>query len=59
MEPKTLRKAANKTIRAKRRGRAFERAIARMATDPAIQAECGAITKDFRFAEADGLKDLL
>lgn len=59
MKPKTLRKAANKTIRAKRRGRAFERAIARMAADPVMRAECAAITKDFRFAEADGLKYLL
>jgi hypothetical protein len=56
MKPKTLRKAANKTISAKRRGRAFERAIARMAADPVMRAECAAITKDFRFAEADGLR---
>jgi hypothetical protein len=41
---------------AKRRERAFEQAIAQMAADPAIQAECAAITKDFTDAEADRLK---
>lgn len=41
---------------AKRRERAFEEAIAQMAADPAIQAECAAITKDFTVAESDGLK---
>ena len=56
MKPKALRKAAQKTIRAKRRERSFERVMARMAGDPAIQAECAAIMKDFTFAEADGLK---
>jgi hypothetical protein len=45
VKPKTLHKVAQKTIRAKRSGRAFEQAIARMAADPAIQAECAAITK--------------
>jgi hypothetical protein len=54
--PRNLSKAANKTIRAKRRRRAFEQAIAKMAADPAIQAECAVITKDFTVAEADGLK---
>jgi hypothetical protein len=54
MKPKALRKAAQKTLRAKRS--AFERVMARMAADPAIQAECAAITKDFTVAEADGLK---
>ena len=53
---KTLRKGAYKTIRAKRRERAFEQAIAQMAADPAIRAECAVITKNFRLAEADGLK---
>ena len=56
MKPKALRKAAQKTIRAKRRERAFERVMARMAADPAILVECGVITKDFTPAEADGLK---
>jgi hypothetical protein len=41
---------------AKRRERAFEQAIAQMAADPAIQAECAVIAKDFTIAEADGLK---
>jgi hypothetical protein len=41
---------------ARRRERAFEQAIAQMAADPAIQAECAAITKDFTVAEADGLR---
>jgi hypothetical protein len=56
MKPKTLRKGAHKTIRAKRRERAFEQAIAQMGADPAIRAECAAITKDFTLTEADGLK---
>jgi hypothetical protein len=55
VRPKTLRKAAQKTTRSKRTRRGFEKAIARMAADPAIQAECAAITRDFRLAEADGL----
>jgi hypothetical protein len=42
---------------AKRKERAFEQAIAQMAADPAIQAECAVIAKDFTVAEADGLKD--
>ncbi len=42
---------------AKRRERAFEEAMAQMAADPAIQAECASISKDFTTAEADGLKD--
>jgi hypothetical protein len=41
---------------ARRRERAFEQAIAQMAADPAIQAECAAITKDFSITEADGIK---
>ena len=53
---KTLRRTARKTIRAKRTERAFEQVMAQMAADPAIRAECAAITKDFRLAEADGLK---
>ena len=51
-----LRKVPHNTIRAKRKERAFEQIITRMAADPAIQAECAAITKDFRLTEADGLK---
>ena len=59
VKPKSLRKVAHKKVRAKRRGRAFERAIARMAADPVMRAECAVITKDFRIAEADGLKQRL
>jgi hypothetical protein len=55
MKPKSLRKAVQK-IRTKRKGRAFQKAIARMAADPAIQAECAVIAKDFRIAETDGMK---
>jgi hypothetical protein len=36
---------------------AFEEAMARMGADPAIQAECGAIAKEFASTEADGLRD--
>lgn len=39
-----------------RKERAFEQAMAQMASDPAIQAQCAVITKDFTVAEADGLK---
>jgi hypothetical protein len=56
VKPKTLHRAAQKTIRAKRKERAFEQAIAQMGADPVMRAECAAITKDFRLAEADGLK---
>ena len=41
----------------KRKDRAFEETMAKMAADPAIQAECALILKDFSAAEADGLKD--
>ena len=93
MKPKTLRKAAHKTIRrsvalprqlineasavappelrhnlnrlvtvalqeyaVKRRERDFKQAMAQMVADPAIQAECAVITKDFTVADTDGLK---
>ncbi len=42
---------------ARRQASAFEEAIAKMATDPAIRAECAAISRDFAIAEGDGLKD--
>jgi hypothetical protein len=42
---------------ARQRARAFEEAMAQMARDPAIQAECASISRDFTRAEADGLKD--
>ena len=56
MKAKTLRKVTHKTVRGKRKERAFDQAIAQMAADPAIQGECTVITKHFTFAEADGLK---
>jgi hypothetical protein len=40
---------------ARRRERAFEAAMAEMASDPAIQAECAAIAAEFAPAEMDGL----
>jgi hypothetical protein len=39
------------------KARAFEEAMALMAADPAIYAECAAISRDFATTEADGLKD--
>jgi len=40
-----------------RKGEAFQEAMARMAADPAIRAECTAISKEFLPTEADGLKN--
>jgi hypothetical protein len=37
--------------------RAFEEAMAKMAGDLAIRAECAAIAREFAAAEADGLRD--
>lgn len=39
------------------RKREFEKAMARMATDPVIQKECESIRKEFATAEVDGLHD--
>lgn len=39
-----------------RRARGFEEAMARMAADPAIRAECAAISREFAVADLDGLK---
>ena len=41
----------------KRKERTFEETMAQMAADPAIQAECAAISREFATAETDGLKD--
>lgn len=41
---------------ARQRAREFEDAIGEMARDPAIQAECAAISTAFRVAEGDGLR---
>ncbi len=38
------------------KARVFEEAMARMAADPAIQAECQSMARDFAIAETDGLK---
>ena len=38
------------------KARAFDEAMARMADDPAIRAECAAISREFAATEADGLK---
>lgn len=42
---------------AKRKARDFEEAMAQMAADPAIQAECASISREFTTAETDGLKN--
>ena len=39
-----------------RRARGFEEAMARMAADPAIRAECAAISRKFTVSDLDGLK---
>ncbi len=61
--PPDLRQNVNRLITvalqefaARRKGRAFEEAMAQMAADPAIQAECQSIARDFAIAETDGLK---
>jgi len=41
---------------ARRRAKAFQRAMAEMAADPAIQRECAQIGAEFSAAESDGLK---
>jgi hypothetical protein len=63
LAPPELRQNLNRLVTvalqefaAKRRERAFDQAIAQMAADPAIQAECAAITNDFTITEADGIK---
>ncbi len=49
--------AALQEFAARRKARAFEEAMARMAEDPAIKSECAAISGEFAKAEADGLRD--
>jgi hypothetical protein len=41
----------------RRKAQAFDDLMARMAADPAIQAECAAIGKAFVMAEGDGLRN--
>ena len=47
---------ARREFAAQQKARAFEEVIAQMARDPAIRAECTAISRDFAITEADGLK---
>ncbi|MEK7404843.1 MAG: hypothetical protein AAB225_07020 [Acidobacteriota bacterium] len=42
---------------ASRKARAFEEAMERMAADPAIRKECGAIAREFAGADMDGLSN--
>ena len=62
--PPELRRNLNRLVTvalrefaARQKARAFEEAMAQMAVDPAIRAECVAISRDFAIAETDGLKD--
>jgi hypothetical protein len=48
---------ALKDFAAKQKALAFEEAMARMATDPAIRSEDASIFREFRVCESDGLKD--
>lgn len=64
LAPPELRQNLNRLVTvalqefaAQQKARAFEEAIAHMAADPAIRAECAAISRDFAVTEADGLKD--
>lgn len=64
LAPPELRQNLNRLVTvalqefaAQRTARAFEEAMARMAADPAIRAECAAISRDFAATEADGLRN--
>jgi hypothetical protein len=64
LAPPELRQNLNRLVTvalqefaAQQKARAFEEAIAKMGSDPAIRAECAAISGDFAITEADGLKD--
>ena len=64
LAPQDLRQNFNRLVTvalqefaARQTARTFEEAMAQMAADPAIRAECAAICHDFAIAEADGLKD--
>ena len=41
----------------RRRARAFEEAMTRMAEDPDVRSECAKISREFGVADADGLGD--
>jgi hypothetical protein len=64
LAPPELRQNLNRLVTvalqefaAREKARAFEAAMARMATDPAIRAECGAISREFSGTETDGLRN--
>ena len=64
LAPPELRQNLNRLVTvalqafvAQQKARAFEEAMARMAADPAMRAECTAISREFEITEADGLKD--
>jgi hypothetical protein len=64
LAPQDLRQNFNRLVAvalqefaARQTTRTFEETMAQMAADPAIRAECAAISRDFATAEADGLKD--
>lgn len=64
LAPKDLRENFNRLVAvalqefaARQTVRAFEEAMAQMAVDPTIRAECVAIDRNFAIAEADGLRD--
>jgi hypothetical protein len=64
LAPRDLRENFNRLVAvalqefaARQTLRTFEEAMAQMAADPTIRAECAAIDRNFAIAEADGLKD--
>ena len=64
LAPQDLRQNFNRLVAvalrefaARQTTRTFEEAMAQMAADPAIRAECAAINRAFATAETDGLKD--
>lgn len=64
LAPPELRQNLNRLVTvalqafvAQQKARIFEEAMTRMAADPAMRAECTAISREFAITEADGLKD--
>ncbi len=64
LAPKDARNNLNRLVTialrefaAREKARAFEEAMTRMSSDPAIRTEDGLISKEFRICESDGLKD--
>jgi hypothetical protein len=63
LAPPELRQNLNRLVTvalqefvAQQKARAFEEAIAKMGTDPAIRVECATLSGDFMITEANGLK---